>query len=72
MGKEVICFNAHRIFNPYTIVNNLELLTLTDFSLITDSGNFIENSDLDYAASQFYGCGLFTFKKFSPKNVVVL
>lgn len=50
IGRERVCFNAHRIFHPQTILNYFDGLRLIEFSVIDDG-------ILDY------GCGLFLFEK---------
>lgn len=63
IGKEKIYFNAHRVFNPQTIINYLNPLKLIEFSVIIDSGKFIENTDSNKFRDENYGCGLFIFRK---------
>ena len=64
VGEERVCFNAHRVFDPFTIVNGLSKLKLLSFSLVDDSKFFIENTtDFIYANKQQYGCGMFVFTK---------
>ena len=63
VGRERVCFNAHRIFNPQSVLNLLVKFNLLEFSLIDDNGHFIENASLDAAKSLDYGCGLFIFEK---------
>lgn len=76
-NKEYVQFNAHRVFYPMTIVNELmPELTLYEFSCIDGANNriitfFKGGNDLslvDYATKNWIqGCttGLFTFKKYS-------
>jgi SAM-dependent methyltransferase len=61
VGRETVCFNAHRVFDPTTIINAMAPLTLCSFSLVTDSGEYIEIASIDVAARQVYGCGMFVF-----------
>lgn len=63
VGRERICFNAHRVFNPVTIVSMLPELSLVEFSLIEDSGRFLENQPLSAAEFLEYGCGLFVLER---------
>lgn len=63
VGKERLRFDAHRIFDPETIVEIFTPLTLKSLSLIDDSGRFIENSDFKKGRRCQYGCGLFIFQK---------
>jgi hypothetical protein len=69
IGKETVCFDAHRIFFVETIVHMFSALTLESFDFIDDRGLHIFSS-LDYstANSNRFGCGLFVFKKKSNKE----
>lgn len=62
--KNMVCFNAHRIFLPHTIINSLTNLKLRSFEVIN---NFmVEEVDLDRDNLEKYGdyyCGIFTFEK---------
>ena len=62
VGKERVYFNAHRVFNPQTIINLFAPFQLKEFSLIDDSGNgVIKNASIEQASECKYGCGLFIF-----------
>jgi len=63
VGKPKIEFNAHRIYSYEMIMEMFEGLKLVEFSLITDSGDFIEKANPDIVKEQKYGCGCFWFKK---------
>jgi SAM-dependent methyltransferase len=63
IGKPKIQFNAHRIYSYEMIMEMFEGLKLMEFSLITDSGDFIENANPDIVKAQKYSCGCFWFKK---------
>jgi hypothetical protein len=63
VGRERICFNAHRVFSPETIISMFPQLQLVDFSYVDDIGAFHENVLLNVASGLDYGCGLFHFKK---------
>ena len=59
-----MCFDAHRIFDPETIIELFRPLRLREFSLIDDEGNkVIKNASYDIARKCDYGCGLFVFEK---------
>jgi SAM-dependent methyltransferase len=64
VGKETVCFDAHRIFFVETMLELFSELQLESFDFITDQGNLIE---FDYPKQEAnkarYGCGLFVFKK---------
>lgn len=63
VGRERTCFNAHRVFDPQTILRMFNELALVEFSYVDDNGNLHENAIFTNAASEEYGCGLFHFKK---------
>jgi hypothetical protein len=63
VGQPKIEFNAHRIYSYEQITGYFKDLTLKEFSLITDSGDFIENAKMDLVKEQKYGCGCFWFIK---------
>jgi hypothetical protein len=63
VGKPRIEYNAHRIYSFEQIIEYFSPLTLKEFSLIPDTGGFIENADPNLVARQLYGCGCFWFKK---------
>ncbi len=66
VGRERVVFNAHRVFDPVSIVNALDGLELKSFALVDDQGRFHEQADPEAARSLEYGCGLFEFEK--PDN----
>src|SRR4029079_16298457 len=64
VGRERLCFDAHRAFDPATIVSAFADLALTEFSLITDTGDMIHaDASFDDARTCTYGCGLFVFQR---------
>lgn len=63
VGRERVCFNAHRVFSPETIVSALPDLTLREFSLVDDAGCFLQRAPLSAADGLEYGCGMFHFIK---------
>lgn len=63
VGKQKTYFNAHRVHSPRTIIEYFKGLKLNELSGVTDSGQFIENSDIDILEKSNYACGLFWFRK---------
>lgn len=61
VGRERVCFNAHRVFSPQSIVDSLPSLQLLGFSLIRDDAVFVVDASFAMAREQEYGCGLFEF-----------
>lgn len=65
VGRERVCFNAHRVHAPATVVSLFPGLTLERFSLVDDQGRFTQDASLQQAAALKYGCGLFEFRRAS-------
>ncbi len=63
VGTPKIEFNAHRIYSYEQVMEYFKGLTLKEFSLITDSGDFLEDADPKLVEKQEYGCGCFWFVK---------
>jgi hypothetical protein len=65
VGRERIEFDAHRVFNPYTVINQAALfdLKIISYSYVDDEGNFHENSNVADSLLLDYGCGCFHFIK---------
>jgi len=63
IGKEKVCFNAHRIFPPKKIIKMFPKLKLIEFSLVNDNGIFLEKQNTNLFNNLNYGCGMFLFKK---------
>lgn len=67
VGVSRIFFNAHRVYHPGQVVAMFPELNLESFSLVTDSGEFVDDAPLEMGASQHYGCGCFEFLK-APRS----
>jgi hypothetical protein len=65
IGKERVMFNAHRIFNPKTIITTFCELQMIEFCAVDDNGIFIKRPNLNDFDNSFYALGLFHFKKLS-------
>ncbi|MBL0919593.1 MAG: DUF268 domain-containing protein [Hydrogenophaga sp.] len=63
VGRERICFNAHRVFATKTIVDLFGKLNLISFSLVDDTGRFWPDCSPDRANGLDYGCGMFVLEK---------
>jgi len=63
IGRERVCFNAHRVHAPATVLNLFSQMTLVEFSYVNDEGEFFENADMESANNLEYGCGMFHFCK---------
>ncbi|MEN9358351.1 MAG: hypothetical protein RL695_2522, partial [Pseudomonadota bacterium] len=63
VGRERICYNAHRVFSPHEFMAMFASLRLLEFSMVTDEGRLSLDADMLQAARADYGCGLFVFEK---------
>src|SRR5262249_34943075 len=63
VGRERVCFNAHRVFAPDTIVRIFSDLKPPHFAYVDDDGALHTSAAPDDARSLDYGCGLFRFAK---------
>jgi SAM-dependent methyltransferase len=63
IGRERVCFNAHRVFSITTILLMFSQLRLIEFSFIDDAGRLHQTVDPANVPSLDYGCGLFEFGK---------
>jgi SAM-dependent methyltransferase len=63
VGRERVCFNAHRVFSPMRVVDTVADLDLVSFAGVDDSGRFLDVAQPAELASQEYACGLFEFTK---------
>jgi SAM-dependent methyltransferase len=65
-AKDVICFNAHRIYSKDQVLNLFSDLELKEFTLIPEDeadGGLVVNPSKELLEKQFYGCGCFWFTK---------
>jgi len=51
------------LHSPKTIIEYFKDLKLIELSGVTDTGQFIENIDIDILKKSNYACGLFWFRK---------
>ena len=63
VGRERVCFNAHRVFSPAALVAMFGEMELVSFSCVDDGGSFVQDSTLQAANSNEYACGMFHFRK---------
>jgi hypothetical protein len=61
IGRERVCFNAHRVFAPATILSWFSQMQLTSFSFVSDDGVLHENASPALVPALDYGCGFFEF-----------
>ena len=63
IGRERVCYNAHRVYAPDSIIRLFEKLRLVEFSYVDDAGELRERRMPSSASELQYGCGLFEFEK---------
>jgi SAM-dependent methyltransferase len=63
VGKPRVCFNAHRVHAPQTIVEYFAELELVELAGVHDGGRFVERVGLDEFRESEYACGMFWFRK---------
>jgi hypothetical protein len=59
VGRERVCFNAHRVHSPLTVPK----MRLVEFSYVDDNGQFHEARSPAAAAQLEYDCGMYYFEK---------
>lgn len=63
VGRQRVCFNAHRIYSPDRIISSLPELSIQEFSGVDDKGRFRSHILPDNLENEAYACGLFRFTK---------
>ena len=63
IGRERVCFNAHRVFDSQGLVDRFAALRLVSFAFVNDAGDWEEDSSPDRAAGSHYACGMYVFEK---------
>ena len=65
--KDEVHFNAHRIFNPKTILDHPSInkfMKLVRFDYVDDEGDLHLNKNVNNIKSQLqFGCGIYTFER---------
>lgn len=63
VGRERVCFNAHRVFDPDRLAGMFPRMSLVEFSFVDDRGRLHEHQSPESAQSSDYACGLYIFCK---------
>jgi len=63
MGKDRLCFNAHRVLSASRMIRYFSSLDLKSFSYVDDNGVFHEDVKLTDYTDGHYECGMFKFTK---------
>lgn len=59
IGRERVCFNAHRVLSPRTVLAALDELALVEFSAVDDAGALVRDARPADFEQADYSCGLF-------------
>jgi len=63
IGRQRVCFNAHRVFAPEFVIEHLNELTLSDFRGISDDGSFLKGiTPATFKESEF-ALGIYEFNR---------
>lgn len=63
VGRERVCFNAHRVLSPQTVLRAMGELSLVEFSAVDDAGDLVRDAaPADFERAD-YSCGLFHFTR---------
>lgn len=63
IGRERLCFNAHRVFSPTRIIEVMRRLHLLSFSAVDDSGALVTPARPEDFLTARFACGLYEFTK---------
>ena len=62
-GRPRVCFNAHRVHAPESIVAYFAGVELVEFSGVHDDWRYVERVTLEEFAARPYACGMFRIQK---------
>jgi hypothetical protein len=63
IGRERVEFNAHRVFDPFTVIETFSSLTLVEFAAVNELGDLIDPAKPEDFKTIRSACGLFVFEK---------
>jgi len=63
IGRERVCFNAHRVHAAATVLQLFSQMKLLEFSFVDDAGQYHDTAEIGDSINLDYGCGLFLFEK---------
>ena len=63
VGRERVCFNAHRVFAPESVLAMFDGMEALSFSFVDDQGCYVDAAAPPAAAANEYACGMFHFRK---------
>lgn len=68
IGQERVEFNAHRVFNPMTILKTFSSLNLVEFVAVNAAGDLMSSVQPEDFKDVRYACGIFIFQKSSSNE----
>jgi SAM-dependent methyltransferase len=63
IGRERICFNAHHVWNPFTILEYFKDFELVEFNMVDDNGNLHRDIKVKSFKNNEYSLGMFMLRK---------
>jgi SAM-dependent methyltransferase len=63
VGRERVCFNAHRVLSPKTVVRAFSSFELVSFAAVDDRGDLVDPARPEDLEASEYACGLFHFRR---------
>jgi len=63
IGRERVCFNAHRVFNPFTILKYFKDFELIEFNMVDDVGKLHRDIKVKDFKENEYSLGMFMLRK---------
>ena len=63
VGRPRVCFDAHRVHAPRTVIERFDELELVEFAGVDDDGSFRRHRHPDELADMSYSCGMFHFRR---------
>lgn len=63
VGRERVCFNAHRVFSPVDLPLMFKGLNVRSFAWVDDAGQFHAEASPEDAVDSEYACGFYEFEK---------
>ena len=69
VGRQRVEFNAHRVFDPQTVIAGFPGLELVSFAVVDDAGRLVAPANPGDWGAAVFACGLFEFTK--PGSSVV-
>lgn len=63
IGKERVCFNAHRVSDPLIFKDMFKGLKLLSFDLLDDDNKYTKDANIENGKPNYYALGMYKFTK---------